>query len=91
MSLSVLDRLIQSGHSVVDISQRFNVSPRSVYYSISCHPTGSRKIRLFVSSLLSTPPSLLFSDLPVDVKLVDDSLFMSSLVASYKDGSKYEN
>ena len=86
MSLSVLERLIDSGYSVVDISKRFNVSRQAVYYSISSHPTGSRKIRLFVSSVLSTPPSLLFPDLPADVKLVDDSLFMTSLVASYKDG-----
>ena len=91
LSLSVLERLAQSGYSVVDISNRFNVSRQSVYYSISCHPTGSRKIRLFISSILSIPPSVLFPDLSADVKLVDDSLFMSSLVASYKDGSKYEN
>lgn len=85
MSLSVLERLKAENVTVSSISKRFNVSERAVYYSIDCSPTGSRQIRLYISTLLSTPPSLLFSSLPSDIKLIDDSFFMFSLVSSYMD------
>lgn len=79
MSLSLLELLNDKGFTVTDISQRFNVSRRAVYYSINSHPTGSRRIRLFISSIVGRPPSLLFPDLPQSVKIIDDFQFMNSL------------
>jgi hypothetical protein len=79
MSLSLLELLQDKGFTVSSISKRFNVSQRAVYYSINSHPTGSRRIRLFISSVVGRPPSLLFPDLPQNVKIVDDFQFMNSL------------
>lgn len=76
MSLSLLELLHDKGFTVSSISKRFNVSPRAVYYSINSHPTGSRRVRLFISSILERPPSLLFSDLPEKTKIIDDFEFM---------------
>lgn len=79
MSLSLLELLNDKGFTVSDISQRFNVSRRAVYYSINAHPTGSRRIRLFISSIVGRPPSLLFPNLPQSVKIIDDFQFMNSV------------
>lgn len=78
MSLSLLELIQDKGFTVSAISKRFNVSQRAVYYSINSHPTGSRRIRLFISSVIGRPPSLLFSDLPEQTKIVDDFEFMKA-------------
>ena len=82
MSLSLLELLQDKGFTVSNISKRFNVSQRAVYYSINSHPTGSRRIRLFISSVVGRPPSLLFPDLPQNVKIIDDFQFMNSISKS---------
>ncbi len=87
MSLSLLELLHDKGFTVSAISKHFNVSTRAVYYSINSHRTGSRRIRLFISSVIGRPPSLLFPDLPQKVKIIDDFEFMTSALVKTCENS----
>lgn len=78
MSCSIFSMLKHKGLTVPDISSRLNVHRQSVYDSLNCKPNGSRRIRLYVSKVIGIPPSLLFSNLPPKVKLLDDFDFMNS-------------
>lgn len=78
MSDSFTLHLLKSkGYKVVDISSALNVTPRAVYHCIRCLPNSSRRIRLYISSIVGRPPSLLFSALPDKVKILDDYEFMN--------------
>jgi hypothetical protein len=64
--------LKDKGFSVSSISSQLNVHRQSVYDSLNCKPNSSRRIRLFISSVIGRPPSLLFSDLPERIRFIDD-------------------
>ena len=82
MSRSVVCLLKEKGFSVFSISSELNVHRQSVYDSLNCKLNGSRRIRLFISSVVGRPPSLLFPDLPDRIKFIDDIEFMNSQKSS---------
>jgi hypothetical protein len=79
MSCSILLILKDKGFRVSTISSHLKVHRQSVYDSLNCKPNGSRRIRLFISSVIGRPPSVLFSALPEKLKMLDDFEFMNSI------------
>ncbi len=84
MSRSLLLILKDKGLSVSAIASSLNVNRQSVYNSLNCKSNGSRRVRLFVSSVIGRPPSLLFSALSPKVKMLDDFEFMNAQQSSKK-------
>lgn len=79
LSVSVLFLLKDKGFTVVDISRSLKVNRQQVYKAIKCLPNSSRRIRLYIASVIGRPPSLLFLALPLNVKILDDFEFMINL------------
>ena len=86
-SLITLNLLKDKGFSVSDVSSFLDVHRQQVYKALKCSPHSSRRVRLHISSLIGRPPSLLFPDLPQNVKIIDDFQFMNSLMSSYQEDS----
>jgi hypothetical protein len=72
------DRKITGGM----IAQALKISPEAVYNTINMKGSGSRRIRVYISSRLRCPPSILFSQLREEVKMIDDFHFSRQSVKS---------
>jgi hypothetical protein len=82
MSRSLLLMLKDKGLSVSAIVSSLNVHRQSVCDSLNCQSNGSRRVRLYIASVIGRPPSLLFLALPLNVKILDDFEFMNNLLSS---------
>lgn len=77
-SVTTLILLKDKGFTVSGVAKSLSVNRQQIYKAIHCSPHSSRRVRLYISSLVGRPPSLLFIDLPDTVKIVDDFEFMNS-------------
>lgn len=77
MTKSLLFILKDKSITVSSICRKLNVKPQAVYQTLNCQSNSSRRIRLYISSLIGRPPSLLFPALPPNVKILDDFEFMN--------------
>lgn len=82
MTQSLLHILSAKSVTVISISRKLGVKRQAVYQTLNCQSNSSRRIRLYIASIIGRPPSVLFSALPPKVKMIDDFEFMNSISKS---------
>ena len=86
MSQSLLHILSAKSVTVISISRKLGVKRQAVYQTLNCQSNSSRRIRLYIASIIGRPPSLLFHSLPDKIKVVDDFEFMNAQQSSKNNG-----